>query len=163
MNFSEALGILRPLGDSQDDLRAAYRTAARKYHPDINPNGLELMKLINLAYEFLKKHSGKWSRAKDQTAGPGLDTILADLFDKIKTFRDINTEICGAWMWISGNTRTYKTELKNLGFRWSKNKAAWYWHKPGYKKYGKRTFSMGEIRKTWGSYEMDQEPLKAVG
>jgi len=164
MTFQQALGILNPSDETAGELKAAYRRASLKYHPDRNENGLEMMKLINLAYSFLKDHTGKWSKAKHYNPNEaGLDEVLSGLFDKIKTFVDIRAEICGAWMWVSGNTKTYKEELKDLGFKWSKNKVAWYWHPAGYRKRSKRVFTMNEIRGTWGSHEMDQEPLTAVG
>ena len=36
----------------------AYRRAAAKYHPDHNPAGLEMMKLVNVAYDTLKDYEG---------------------------------------------------------------------------------------------------------
>ena len=45
MNRTEALNILKPSGNDQESLKKAYRQASLKYHPDHNPDGLELMKL----------------------------------------------------------------------------------------------------------------------
>jgi len=160
MNMKQATGVLKPEADTSDALKAAYRAACKLYHPDINPNGLEMMKLINTAYEFLKKHIGKWSHS-DRGEGPGLDSQLSAIFDKIKHMVDVNAEICGCWLWVSGNTKVYKTQLKEAGFKWSSNKTAWYWHEAGYHKRSKRTFTMPEIRGLWGSEDLEQEPLTA--
>jgi DnaJ-class molecular chaperone len=41
MTTQEALNILKPAGNTLDDLKTAKRDLAKKYHPDINPSGLE--------------------------------------------------------------------------------------------------------------------------
>lgn len=35
---------------------------------------------------------------------------------------NINIEICGSWIWVSGNTYGCKTELKQNGFHWASKK-----------------------------------------
>jgi hypothetical protein len=44
----------------REDLQSAYRQLMRTYHPDINPNGLEMSKRINGAYAQLIT-SGAWT------------------------------------------------------------------------------------------------------
>ncbi len=60
-NFYKTLEL--PLNSSQSEVKAAYRSLARKYHPDRcsqDPVNLkaseEQFKIINTAYEFLKTH-----------------------------------------------------------------------------------------------------------
>jgi hypothetical protein len=38
---------------TKKELQAAYRSLMRKYHPDVNPDGLEMAKKINRAYGLL--------------------------------------------------------------------------------------------------------------
>lgn len=55
----EVLGI--PQGASDDDIKAAYRKLAKKYHPDLNGGSAEAeakMKEVNEAYNILIKHKG---------------------------------------------------------------------------------------------------------
>lgn len=55
----EVLGI--PQGASDDDIKAAYRRLAKKYHPDLNGGSAEAeakMKEVNEAYNILIKHKG---------------------------------------------------------------------------------------------------------
>jgi DnaJ-class molecular chaperone len=162
MNMTEALNILKPSGNNQDDLKTAYRQACKKYHPDINPDSLELMKLINCAYDFLKKHINKWSFTQSNDDTP-LDEQMQDLFNKIKHFVDIKSELCGTWLWLSGETWRYKKELKEYGFKWASKKRQWYWSPAGYRKRGKKVFSMDEIRSKYGSVELEPELRSAIG
>jgi len=161
MTRQEAIGILKPEGSGPEPLRAAYRAAAMRFHPDRNPNGLEFMKLINAAYEILSKTIGAWD-CSERGTGPSLDELLQTQFDKIKTIPGIISEVCGSWLWITGDTRPVKDLLKAAGFRYAAKKSAWYWHGTGYRKFGKRTWGLDEIRSTWGSAGLDQEPFQAV-
>jgi len=161
MTLQKALNILRPSGNTDDDLKRAYRIACKRYHPDVNPDGLELMKLINAAYEFLKKHIHKWHYQQVNDDIP-IDEVLQGIINKIKHFRDISLEICGTWLWVSGNTRPVKDYLKEAGLRYAPKKHQWYWRPAGYRKRSKRIFTMEEIRATYGSDELETEPFEAV-
>lgn len=46
-------------GFSRRDLRVRYRSLMRRYHPDINPSGLEMSKKINAAYALLLTSVGE--------------------------------------------------------------------------------------------------------
>ena len=154
MNRAQALNVLKPEGNTLTDLKAAYRKAAKKYHPDINPNGLELMKIINSAFAFLKENINAWTC--DQTTDEqAIDKTISNLFDKIRGFAGVTAEVCGAWLWLSGNTYEYKKSLKEYGFRFAGKKKQWYWSPPDYKKRSKKVFTMDEIRNTFGSIELN--------
>ena len=162
MTREQALNVLRPQGNSLDDLKVAYRQACKKYHPDINPDGLELMKIINVAYAFLKENINKWSYSQHTDDRPLTDQ-MQDIFDKIRHYINVKAEVCGAWLWLDGETWRYKKELKELKFKWAPKKRQWYWNDGTFRKKSKRVLSMNEIRNIYGSVELDQEPLKAVG
>ena len=65
---------------------------------------------------------------------------------------DLTVELCGSWLWISGDTKPHKEALKKVGCRWSASKKMWYWRHPeeGYtRSRGKAT--MNQIRNRYGS------------
>ncbi len=162
MNMQEALNILKPTGNTDDALKTAYREASKKYHPDVNPDGLELMKLINAAHEFLKKHINKWSFHQANEDTP-IDEILQAILDKIKHFPGISLEICGTWLWVSGDTKPVKDQLKEAGLYYAPKKHMWYWRPVGYKKRGKEVYSIDEIREKYGTDEVESSSFEAVG
>jgi molecular chaperone DnaJ len=71
-DYYEVLGVDKSVSD--DDLKKAYRKAAKKYHPDLNPGDKEAeknFKEVNEAYEVL---SNKEKRARyDQFGHAGVD------------------------------------------------------------------------------------------
>lgn len=71
-DYYEVLGVDKSVND--DDLKKAYRKAAKKYHPDLNPGDAEAekkFKEVNEAYEVL---SDKEKRARyDQFGHAGVD------------------------------------------------------------------------------------------
>lgn len=44
------------VGCKESEIKASYRKLAKRYHPDINPNGTEKFKKISEAYEWLMKN-----------------------------------------------------------------------------------------------------------
>ena len=58
----EVLGLTP--GASDDEIKAAYRKLAKKYHPDLNggsPEAERKMKEVNDAYTYLIKNKGQGS------------------------------------------------------------------------------------------------------
>lgn len=132
-----------------EELRTAYRALLKKFHPD-NGGSEEATKEINLEYEklfqFLKNRSGADQETKYNTQE---DENLREVLQQIINL-NVNIEICGSWIWVSGNTYPVKESLKAAGFRFSKNKKAWYWHSGEYTRRGKKV-SLDYIRSKYGS------------
>ena len=163
MTLQEAVKVIKPQGDSAEDLTAAYRLLAKKYHPDLNPDGAEIMKAVNAAVAMLREHLTKWSiRSFVDDGSPSIDEELAAIYAKIRHLPGINLEVCGSWLWVTGETYPVREPIKAAGLRFSRNKSAWYWHPAGYRKRTKTKFSMDEVRNMWGSEDLKSEPLQGV-
>jgi DnaJ-class molecular chaperone len=68
----QTLGVRR--SDSDDEIRAAYRTLAKKHHPDLNagrPAAAERFKAISAAYDILsdKEKRGRYDRGEIDAEG----------------------------------------------------------------------------------------------
>lgn len=147
MNIYDAAKILGLSGNiTPQTAKTAYRKACKKYHPDVNPAGNEMMKLINQAYDVLKDYSGEIK--KQQT---NYSEVLNDALNAVFGLQGLVIEICGAWVWITGNTREHKAALKEAGFKWASKKKAWYFRPEEFRSRSKGGTSLEEIREKYGS------------
>lgn len=143
-----------------EDLKEQYRALALQHHPDAGGTE-EAMKAINLEYEgyyatYQNIHRNLQGETyEDKKAQTGYDgSGYREIIDKLAGIAAagyINMELCGNWIWITGETRKYKDIIKETGAKWSPKKNAWYWHEAGYKKRGKKSFSLDDIRELWGT------------
>ena len=86
-----------------------------------------------------------------------LEEALEQLKEAIPSELDVTVEVCGYWIWISGDTKPCKDNLKRLGCRWSHNKKQWYWRPPGTGRPWFRNsveMSMDDIRNEYGSQQV---------
>lgn len=106
-----------------DDLRKEYRKLAMSMHPDKGGNS-EDMKILNSEYDYLIKNFNKGSKQFEQEYATNV--AYKDILDKLINISDIEIEIVGSWIWISGNTKPHKDLINELNFRWSRNRKMWY-------------------------------------
>ena len=195
MKFSEAIAILEMEEDSRDTdqgLAAAYRVAMKKYHPDVTKLelsfALEMSKLVNEAFSFLKENFGKWSVAdKGDTNIAG---IMADVYNKIRHLPSITIERLGVWLWItidipdefqnqqadtfeermskkkglSNFRKGVGAELREHGFRYAPKKQKWSWHSPsdGPKRWKRKGWDWNRIKSTFDGEELKSSPHQAM-
>lgn len=112
------------------------------------------MKAINNEYDELHEqlkaqHNATADKAHQTTETPEEFRQIIELLLKLQ---GLTVELCGSWLWISGDTLQHKDKLKAAGCRWSASKKMWYWHhaEEGQKWHrGKSTIN--EIRYKYGS------------
>ena len=139
--------------NSLDDLKKAYRQFAKKLHPDAG-GSKEDMQQLNKEYEYLfEKVKNIRTNASGETYHKETTETSKDftnIIDKIINL-NVDIEICGSWVWVTGDTRPVKDQLKQAGFKWANNKKAWFWHSPEEKSRNRRKMSLDEIRALHGS------------
>lgn len=151
MNKLDASKILNISGElTPAIIKTAYRKASALYHPDRNPAGAEMMKAVNEAYDTLKDFTGNLESESDNY-GETLSTALSSIIN----LAGLNVEVCGSWVWVTGETKTHKDALKENGFKWANKKKAWYLKPEGDKKRYRGNFSMDEIRSNHGSKKVN--------
>ena len=161
MTLIEALNILQPQGNNEEDVKNAFRAYALKYHPDRNGGKTEfteMMKLGNLACEMLMKNLGRWATEKKepQTAKEmTIDQELLDMINKVKGFVGVEKELRGVYLWVWGNTKPYKDVLKENGFRWAPKKKEWFYAANGRRPMTRREYTADEIRSKYQSQRIE--------
>ena len=141
------------------DLKNLYRELAKKHHPD-HGGDVEKMKVINNEFEYLfdKMPKTKQEEISEQTASEFMQVIKDIIF-----IHGIKIELCGTWLWITGDTKPVKDLLSAAGFKFAGKKIAWYWH--GNKKYRKRSkkkLSLEQIRDIYGSDEIQKKERQKI-
>lgn len=160
MNIKDALSILGLAASAdQEAIKAAYRKACIKYHPDKNPAGLEMMKAVNVAYQFLREiaYNGA-ERPIDETVNVDFGDALNAAINAVIGLSGVNIEVCGAWVWLTGNTREHKDAIKTAGYWWACKKAAWYFRPADYKSSNRGDWDLEKIRDTYGSMAINNAP-----
>lgn len=145
-----------------DELKKAYKAAAFANHPD-RGGDTATMQEINAEYsaKFEELKNRQNTAAAEDKSGKTYATSesaedFIDIVNHLLKMDGIEIELCGRWLWIGGDTKNHKDELKACGCRWSPNKKLWSWHfaedsEAGYKHRHGRTYSMDHIRNKYGS------------
>ena len=152
LSHKDALNILAlQRGVSYEDIKLAYRKACSTYHPDRNAAGLEMMKLINAAYQALSDYVASDTYENDDTDDISLGDELNAALNAIIGL-GLEIEICGSWIWVGGDTRPHKDVLKLAGYKWAPVKKLWHFRPSDSKKsFSRGKFSMDDIRVKHGS------------
>lgn len=116
------------------ELKKIYKKYVMILHPDLNPgkDTTAEMQELNNVYEKIfasLKDSELGKQAKDREKF-NFDEVPKDFINlmyKLIKFKNIDIDIIGNWIWISGDTYKIKEELKSLGFNWSKKRRKWYY------------------------------------
>lgn len=137
-----------------EDVKHQFRVNAKKYHPDLGGDPEEF-KAMYIEFEQL------WERYKNIHRNAEGETYekettetpeeFAEIINTLVRLKGVEVEICGNWIWASGNTQPYKDTLKGLKFKWAHKKMAWYFHSEPYRKRSRRELTLDEIRDMFGS------------
>lgn len=145
---------------SYSDLKSQFKTLLKANHPD-NGGSVEIMQEINAEYDKLFKVLPKDSTestksttgaADASTSGDGVTDAMRAVLEKLAGLAGITIEICGSWVWVSGDTYPVKDIIKAAGCFFSSKKKMWYWREEKEGWHGRRGGAdMATIRLKYGS------------
>ena len=130
------------------DLFRRYKQLAMLHHPAKGGSNGKMAQVYKDFQEALNSDEIKLSSLDEDLQNdlknfPGLIKELLAL--------DLELEMCGSWLWISGKTYDCKDKLKELGLRFSPNKRMWYFRPSGEESHSSKPVDMGWIRSKYGS------------
>ena len=148
-----------------EELKKEYRRLAKELHPDLGGDTEEFKIMQNefekmwerLKYVHKNSEGETYTKESTETAEEFIHII-----EELTPLKNILVEICGSWIWVSGNTKEHKDILKGLHFKYAYRKEAWYFHTEPYKKKGKRELTLDEIRDMFGSQSYQKKPEKQL-
>lgn len=150
--------------NSIEELKKEYRKLCWKYHPD-NGGTNELMAEVNKQYDdiFNQLKEVKNQQAKDDSTGRTrcmheTSEEFRKILFQIINLEGIEVELCGNWIWVSGNTKEYKNLFHKLELRWAPKKKMWYWRNEKDAVFSKG-IPMNQIRRKYGSDKIKEQEL----
>lgn len=155
MNIQEALNVLNLSGEvTENEIKKAKKNLALKFHPDRNKNGSELMKAVNAAADFLLLHVDKLKGFKSTDSESFYDygEEMSEVLSVLSELHGITFEVIGNWIWISGETKEHKEQLKEIKCKWAPKKKQWFYRPEEHKStFNRKEHSIDEIREMYGT------------
>lgn len=153
-----------------EDAKKQYYKLCLRWHPD-RPNGdLKAMQTINAEWDYIKAHnynvhttkSGSTYTDWSQQNPDDVTERFAEIIERLIHLEGLIIEICGTWLWVSGDTKTHKGTLKEIGMRWAPKKAMWYMKPEGWRKRSRKEYTIDEIRSAYGSIQYASKGAKEL-
>ncbi|MDF2188686.1 hypothetical protein [Paraflavitalea sp. CAU 1676] len=134
-----------------EEVKKLYKVLALQHHPDRGGDTAtmqEINKEYAFACAFISKNEGKTDAQVDQELK--ISEEYRQRIEKIIHLPGILIEVVGNWIWVTGDTRTVKDELKAAGYFFAGQKKAWYYRNEAFKSFGKGG-SLDQIRAKYGT------------
>jgi len=166
------LNYFQPPLDTLDQLKTQYRQLAKRYHPDMPTGNTATMQAVNAEYAYLLSNYARqdaWDRQtsahnmgrKSAADYHNIDTVAETLRQKIEAALNLDgvtVELCGLWIWVTGNTKPHRATLgkDGLGFKFARDKCAWFY--AGVPSFNHKPIPLDSIRHTYGSQVFTRNP-----
>jgi hypothetical protein len=146
-----------------DEVKATYKKLAMQHHPD-RGGDTATMQAINTEYAFACARILNGNNTDPDTADEQMkeSTRYREVLEKIINIPGITIELVGLWIWVSGNTKAVKEELKAAGFFYASKKMMWYYRPAEMKVLHGGQQSMDEIRAKYGSEKVNPTRRKVI-
>jgi curved DNA-binding protein CbpA len=150
-----------------EEAKRRYIELVRVHHPDAGGN-TRTMQDINAEWSLFQAREATAEARQRQTSAHAegkkstadyhdLNEIEGILREKIEAALNmgLEVELMGLWVWVSGNTKSHKEELKAAGYKWSPSKLTWYF--PAVPSFNRKPQSLDKIRDAYGSQKFSRE------
>ena len=128
-----------------------YKTLAKLHHPDCGGD-TEIMQAINTEYPqaCARVLKGDNLSNEDTEEQVRMSEEYRAVIEQLIGLTGITIEVVGNWIWVTGNTKPVKAQLKEAGLFYAHKKVAWYYRSEEYKTKGSKK-TLDEIRQKYGS------------
>lgn len=151
-----------------EELKKEYKRVCFMLHPDRNKDRdttAEFQEMQNEYEQKFEEVKNTFKNANGETYTKENNETpeeFEEIINRIIYMQGVEIDIIGTWLWLSGNTKAYKEEIKELKFRWSANKCAWYYHTGTFKKKSKNHYNLDELKEMFGNQKVQNEKVMAL-
>jgi hypothetical protein len=134
-----------------EELKIVYRNFCKTLHPDKGGSTIE-MQILNNEYELLL------NTLKNEDTDVQVEEILRSVIEQLSSISGIVIEIVGLWVWVTGDTKPVKDQIKAIGLRFHAKRVAWFF--AGVSSKSSKSANFDEIRAKYGSTVVKGKPSK---
>ncbi|PKL19579.1 MAG: hypothetical protein CVV49_00650 [Spirochaetae bacterium HGW-Spirochaetae-5] len=144
---------------SMEEAKKLFHSLLKKYHPDLNPDGEEICKMLineyrSFSLSSFNRQAEDFFKSDKWTSKDPVDlTPFTDILEKILMF-DCDIEIIGFWIYCF-NAYNCKDQLKELGFFYSGKHKAWIYSGTAKKRFCTKN-TTDDNRATWGAVNVEK-------
>ena len=121
--------------ETVEQIKFNYRKLCMEHHPD-RGGDTETMQEINKQYQqSLKSVDGQVASGTDGQEhqyyyNADIEAALMEIIDQLihLNMQAVEIALIGTWLWIIGETKLFKTQLRDIGCRWHFKRKCWYYH-----------------------------------
>jgi hypothetical protein len=133
-----------------EQIKSTYRDLARQHHPDLGGD-LETMKALNAAYhKALAACNGQEAEGRTYRYTAKTEQAIMDQIAELLKIPNLDISLIGLWVWVTGDTKPVKEDLKALGCRWHSGRKCWFWKPAGLGRSRANPGSLDEIAAKYG-------------
>jgi len=149
-----------------EEVKATFHRLAKELHPDAGGDPEEFKRMYSEYQQAFNQYKNIHKNHEGQTYTKETDETPEQFADLIRALTNLNgciVELIGSWIWVTGNTKEHKDTLKELHFRYSAKKAAWYFHEGEYHKRNGKVYNMDDLRNMWESKQFENQQKALEG
>lgn len=147
-----------------DEAKSLYKKLAFKLHPDRKGGDTKAFQNLQNQFEKFRPASEKYNGEFDAWNA----SEYAHILEQLMQIENIEIEICGSWIWLHGDTKPVKEQIKaietgdSIKRVWIKKKLKWAFRPANYRKRSGVELSFEEIQAKYGSDKRKTKGKKAV-
>ncbi len=136
-----------------NEAKKVFKNLAKILHPDKSGTNEEFQILNSVYNHFLENELYFSNESK-------FDLEIEKIISQILHYDDLIIEVIGSWIWLSGETKSIKENLKSLGFKWASKKKLWYFGEM--KGRNPHQSSMNDIKSKYGFQTVKTKSKKTL-